>query len=260
VQQLKKENEGLREKLTALKKKQTILSSENVTLEAQLTKAKTQVESLVKQISAIEGRYAKELKAAKKAEEAGQSLLSWHGWNENNTLKYFLSPKTFTVKETNSKFPTGTVTVVFSDVQSSTYQWEHYPEEMSLAMEQHNTVIREQIRKTGGYEVKTEGDSFMVAFHSPVSAVWFCCFVQEALLRAQWPPGILKSAYSMEEYDSAKNLIYRGLRVRMGAHVGKPQCRYDPLTNRMDYIGSMVIRAAKISGEKKKEKESCCVL
>lgn len=111
-------------------------------------------------------------------------------------------------KDFKKKFPTGfnsslkvtslgTVTIVFSDVQSSTAQWELYPDAMSEAMEVHNSTIREKILLTGGYEVKTgedsaksdllEGDSFMVAFPSAVSAVWFCLFVQEALLHAKWP-------------------------------------------------------------------------
>jgi adenylate cyclase len=54
-------------------------------------------------------------------------------------------------------------------------------------MEMHNNILRENLKLTGGYEVKTEGDSFMVAFHSPVSAVWWCLFAQEALLNANWP-------------------------------------------------------------------------
>lgn len=49
----------------------------------------------------------------------------------------------------------GTVTIVFSDVQSSTAQWELYPEAMSEAMEVHNSTVREKILLTGGYEVKT---------------------------------------------------------------------------------------------------------
>lgn len=35
---------------------------------------------------------------------------------------------------------------------------------------------------TGGYEVRTEGDSFMVAFHTQLSAIWWCLFVQQALI------------------------------------------------------------------------------
>ncbi len=84
-------------------------------------------------------------------------------------------------------------------MQQSTYQWQNYPDVMGEAIEIHNSVIRTNLKITGGnsdtkiylicigYEVKTEGDSFMVAFHSPVSAMWWCIFVQEGLLHANWP-------------------------------------------------------------------------
>ena len=35
----------------------------------------------------------------------------------------------------------------------------------------HNNVMRDLIRSMGGYEVKTEGDAFMVAFRDVVMAV-----------------------------------------------------------------------------------------
>ena len=34
---------------------------------------------------------------------------------------------------------------------------------MRSAIKIHNTIMRRQLRITGGYEVKTEGDAFMVA-------------------------------------------------------------------------------------------------
>lgn len=140
------------------------------------------------------------------------------------------------------------MTIAFSDVQQSTYQWEQFPDSMSEAMEIHNQVLREKLQITGGYEVKTEGDSFMVAFRTPVTAVWWCLFCQEALMNANWPPNLLNSPFAREEYDEAGNLIFRGLRVRMGAHMGKPECRIDQLTRRMDYYGGMVNRSARVAG------------
>ena len=43
-------------------------------------------------------------------------------------------------------------------------------------------------------------------------------------------------------------LIYRGLSVRMGVHLGNPICEQDPVNHRMDYLGPMVNRAARVSG------------
>lgn len=43
-------------------------------------------------------------------------------------------------------------------------------------------------------------------------------------------------------------LIYRGLSVRMGLHWGTPICEQDPVNHRMDYLGPVVNRAARVSG------------
>lgn len=101
----------------------------------------------------------------------------------------------------------------------------------------------------GGYEVKTEGDAFMVAFPTVTSALYWCFTVQRSLLEAPWPSEILESEHGKEVLDSEGRLIYRGLSVRMGIHFGQPVCEADPITRRMDYFGPMVNRAARIEGE-----------
>lgn len=142
--------------------------------------------------------------------------------------------------------PTGVVTLVFTDVQGSTTLWELYPKEMKEAMRMHNKVMRQHIRKYHGYEVKTEGDAFMVAFASPLHALRFCLGVQDGLLRMAWPVEILDHPDAAVESDG-RNTIFRGLRVRMGIHTGKPLCERDPTTGRMDYFGPVVNRAARVS-------------
>ena len=60
--------------------------------------------------------------------------------------------------------PEGVVTLVFTDVQSSTDQWETRPVAMAAALSTHNKLMRELLTKHAGYEVKTEGDAFMVPY------------------------------------------------------------------------------------------------
>lgn len=43
--------------------------------------------------------------------------------------------------------------------------------------------------------------------------------------------------------------------MRMGVHVGKPECKIDAVTGRMDYVGGMVNRAARITGMNKWERD-----
>src|SRR5688500_16315216 len=128
--------------------------------------------------------------------------------------------------------PAGEVALVFTDIQGSTCLWERFPESMRAALDLHNEVLRVLILEERGYEVKTEGDAFMVAFREPLHAARFCVRAQEALVAAPWP---------------AEMQLGDGMLVRMGVHSGEPECRTDPTTRRMDYFGPIVNRAARIS-------------
>ena len=144
--------------------------------------------------------------------------------------------------------PTGEIAMVFTDIKSSTNLWETNQRAMRAAIKIHNEIMRRQLRVIGGYEVKTEGDAFMVSFPTATSALLWCFYVQSLLLEAPWPSEILESVHCSEVLDSDQNVIYKGVSVRMGVHWGSPVCEPDPITRRMDYFGPMVNRAARISG------------
>ena len=114
--------------------------------------------------------------------------------------------------------PTGTVALVFTDVQGSTRLWERCPDDMGRALDVHNRVLRALIAEHGGYEVKTQGDSFMVAFASVVTAVRWCLEAQRALLEAPWPEVLLDEPDARVE-QGPHGLLHRGLRVRMGVRL-----------------------------------------
>lgn len=143
--------------------------------------------------------------------------------------------------------PEGDVSIVFTDIKSSTLMWETFPSAMRSAIRLHNEVMRRQLRIIGGYEVKTEGDAFMVSFPTATSALLWCFAVQQQLLEVQWPSEVVSSVLGREVFDSDNQLIFKGLSVRMGAHWGQPVCEVDPVTRRMDYFGPMVNRASRIS-------------
>jgi adenylate cyclase len=136
---------------------------------------------------------------------------------------------------------------------------------MARALAIHNNIMREKINKYKGYEVKTEGDAFMIAFTNPVDACKWCSDVQESLLHLNWPEELLENKASAIEKSKDDKLIWRGLRgkifclffkffflrfyynfkfftVRMGVHCGEPSAEPDPVTGRMDYFGRMVNR------------------
>ncbi len=141
--------------------------------------------------------------------------------------------------------PTGTVALVFTDIVNSTVLWETNPG-MPTAIKMHHNLFRRQLRLDGGYEVKTEGDAFMVSFQSVTAALLWAFNCQIGLLHLEWPRELLDSEDGKEIWDSNGTLIHRGLRVRMGIHWGTPECEKDPITRRMDYYGPMVNRAARI--------------
>ena len=65
-----------------------------------------------------------------------------------------------------SDFPTGTVTFLFTDLESSTPLWESAPESMAVAIERHDVLLTARIEEHGGAIVRSrgEGDSFFAVF------------------------------------------------------------------------------------------------
>ena len=143
--------------------------------------------------------------------------------------------------------PIGELAIIFTDIKKSTSLWETCPDAMRSAIQIHNDILRRQLGIIGGYEVKTEGDAFMVAFSTTTAALLWCFNCQTQLLEAEWPTEILEQPQCQVRYDMENNIIFRGLSVRMGVHWGEPVSEKDPVTNRMDYIGPMVNRASRIS-------------
>ncbi|KIX06069.1 uncharacterized protein Z518_04043 [Rhinocladiella mackenziei CBS 650.93] len=142
--------------------------------------------------------------------------------------------------------PVGDVAICFTDIKNSTALWEILPVPMRSAIMMHNELMRRQLRIIGGYEVKTEGDAFMVSFPTVTSALLWCFSCQSHLLELPWPTEVLETVHCQEKVDSDQNTIYRGLSVRMGLHWGRPVCEQDPITRRMDYFGPMVNKAARV--------------
>ena len=139
----------------------------------------------------------------------------------------------------------GQVTLVFTDVQASTILWDRAPRAMKRALVQHDQVLRSGIQRFRGYEVKTEGDAFMVAFRTPVDAVNWCLEVQLALHETDWPTEINTKEALDVLYGGSTHESFQGLRVRMGVHTGRPECRENHRGD-MDYFGSDVNEAARL--------------
>lgn len=142
--------------------------------------------------------------------------------------------------------PTGVVTLVFTDISHSTQLWEMHSMAMLDAVKAHNELMRQAIAECNGYEVKTEGDSFMIAFQGACDAMRFCLLVQDRMLQIKWPTEIVGTSMCQTIMDNTGQVLFHGLRVCMGIHTGEPDCELDPITKRMDYYGPMVNRASRV--------------
>ena len=115
-------------------------------------------------------------------------------------------------------------------------------------MATHDAIIRHATTACQGYEVKQNGDGFMIAFPAALAALTFCLRVQQALLDATWPAELLKLGPGRETADGDGTTLFRGLRLRMSAHWGGGEdvvCVRNEVIGRMDYLGPMVNRAAR---------------
>ena len=63
-----------------------------------------------------------------------------------------------------SGMPSGTVTLLFTDVEGSTRLWDTERDAMAVALRRHDEILRDAIEQAGGYVFKTVGDSFCAAF------------------------------------------------------------------------------------------------
>eukprot|EP01103_Thecamoeba_quadrilineata_P002608 TRINITY_DN12532_c0_g1_i1.p1 TRINITY_DN12532_c0_g1~~TRINITY_DN12532_c0_g1_i1.p1 ORF type:complete len:1455 (-),score=289.90 TRINITY_DN12532_c0_g1_i1:82-4404(-) len=142
------------------------------------------------------------------------------------------------------------VTIIFTDIYEYDALWADVPEEMRDAVQLHNRIIRGLLRKLGGYEVKTDSDSFMIAFSSPLPAIIFTINLQHQLMIAEWPRAILQHPITRQFRDEATGaIIFRGLRVRIGVHCGTAEVVPRPDSLNVDFAGRTVEIAARVAGK-----------
>jgi predicted ATPase/class 3 adenylate cyclase/tetratricopeptide (TPR) repeat protein len=117
--------------------------------------------------------------------------------------------------------PSGTVTLLFSDIEGSTRLLRRtgpaYPE----LLERHRMLLREAFERHGGRVLGAEGDGFFVAFERAGDAAAAAADGQRALGENDWPDG-------------------NEVRVRMGLHTGEPRPTDD------GYVGLDVHHAARV--------------
>ncbi|HKV59585.1 MAG TPA: adenylate/guanylate cyclase domain-containing protein, partial [Ktedonobacteraceae bacterium] len=119
------------------------------------------------------------------------------------------------------EFPTGLVTLLFTDIEGSTRLLQQLGDRYADVLKECRRLLRMAFQQGHGYEVDTQGDAFFVVFEQAVDAISAAITAQRALFTAQWP-------------DKTS------VRVRVGIHTGEPK----PVEE--GYIGLDVHQAARI--------------
>ena len=117
--------------------------------------------------------------------------------------------------------PSGTVTLLFSDIEGSTRLLRRSGEAYAGLLAEHRRLLGEAFERHNGFRVGSEGDAFFVAFASAGDAAAAAADGQRALAEHAWPEG-------------------NEIRVRMGLHSGRPS-----IVDRT-YVGLDVHHAARV--------------
>jgi class 3 adenylate cyclase len=126
--------------------------------------------------------------------------------------------------ESQKRLPQGTITILFSDIEGWTPMTDKGDERAYTLLQGHNQIFRQAITQHEGWEVKSYGDGFMLAFPSSRKAILCALEIQKGLEK------------SNQQYEQP-------IRVRIGINSGEPIQQGD------DYIGRAVNLASRIQNE-----------
>jgi predicted ATPase/class 3 adenylate cyclase len=119
------------------------------------------------------------------------------------------------------ELPTGTVTLLFTDIEGSTRLLQRAGESYATLLDEHRRILRRAFSGHGGVEVDTQGDAFFVAFATAQDAAAASIEAQQALARQAWPGD-------------------NEIRVRIGLHTGEPTAAGG------NYVGLAVHQGARV--------------
>jgi class 3 adenylate cyclase/streptogramin lyase len=120
-----------------------------------------------------------------------------------------------------AELPSGTVSLLFTDIEGSTRLQHRLGEDYPNVVAGHRRLLEEVFAAHGGVVVDRQTESFFVVFPRARHAVQAAAAAQAALATHAWPDGVQ-------------------VKVRMGIHSGDPELAGDR------YVGLGVARAARI--------------
>jgi len=114
---------------------------------------------------------------------------------------------------------------MFSDIEGSTEMTERLGDQKWMeVLREHNKIVRRNVKAHGGFEVKSEGDGFMLAFQSARRGLECAIAIQRAFA---------------ERNEKAEEPV----QVRVGLHAG------ETIKDGEDFFGKNVVLAARIASQ-----------
>jgi predicted ATPase/class 3 adenylate cyclase len=107
-------------------------------------------------------------------------------------------------KMSTHALPTGTITLLFTDIERSTHLLQQLGSRYASVLTAYRDQLRTALQQWNGYEVDIQGDSFSAAFARATDAISAAVAAQRSLTTHSWPEGV-------------------AVRVRMGLHTGEPE-------------------------------------
>jgi predicted ATPase/class 3 adenylate cyclase/DNA-binding CsgD family transcriptional regulator len=120
-----------------------------------------------------------------------------------------------------SQLPTGTVTLLFTDIEGSTLLLQQLGERYADIVATCRQLLRTAFQQWNGFEVDTQGDAFFVVFARASDAISAVVDMQRAISSYSWPSGAVVA-------------------LRIGLHTGEPTRTAE------GYLGLDVHHAARI--------------
>ena len=117
--------------------------------------------------------------------------------------------------------PTGTITLLFTDIEGSTQLLQQLGADYAEVLMQCRRLLRVAFQMYLGHEVDTQGDAFFISFTRASDAIGAAVTAQRSVAAHPWPHGV-------------------EVRVRMGLHTGEPQLSAE------GYVGMDVHHTARI--------------
>jgi class 3 adenylate cyclase len=124
-----------------------------------------------------------------------------------------------------AELPTGTVTLLFTDIEGSTQLLKKLGGDYERALSDHRVLLRRAFNLFGGQIIDRQGDAFFVVFRGAKDAVAAAIEAQRSLAAHPWPEG-------------------SELRVRMGIHTGEPSVGEEGLTGLAVHLAARICATA----------------